>query len=167
MVSDETLLSYPYWRLTFTVHTNAYDKQVGDFISHNNKHVAFFSRSLSNPQCNYTMTDQELLPIAECLHQLQIILFGYEINTLSDHKNLVYAATLSEYKKLMQWRLIIEEVGTNIKHIAGVDNKVSDTINRLPYTPSNKYESFTSKDQCCMNDLLSICRVENNEDFPR
>ena len=148
MVSDETLLSYPYWRLTFTVHTDAYDKQVGDVISHNNKHVAFFSRRLSNPQRNYTKTDQKLLPIAKCLQQFQIILLGYEINALSEHKNLVYAATLSEYQKLMRCRLIIEEVGTNIQHIAGVDNKLSDTINRLPSTPSNKYESCTSKYQC-------------------
>ena len=43
MVSAETLLSYPDWTLTFTVHTNEYDKQLGAVISQNNKPIAFFS----------------------------------------------------------------------------------------------------------------------------
>ena len=36
MVSEKTLLSYPDWKLTFTVHTDASDKQLGAVISHNN-----------------------------------------------------------------------------------------------------------------------------------
>ena len=43
MVSAGKLLSSQYWKLTFTVHTDASDKQLGDFISHNNKPIAFFS----------------------------------------------------------------------------------------------------------------------------
>ena len=71
--------------------------------------------------------------------QFRGITFGYEINVFSDHKNLVYAATLSESKRVMRWRLIIEDFGPNIQHIAGVDNIVADTLSILPYAPSNKY----------------------------
>ena len=70
MISSETLLIYPYWKLPFTVHTDTYDKQLGAVISQNNKPIAFFSRILSNPQCNYTTTAKELLAIVECLKQL-------------------------------------------------------------------------------------------------
>ena len=66
------------------------------------------------------------------------IIFGYEINLLSDHKNLVYAATLSESQRVMRWRLILEEFGPNIQHIAVVDNIVPDMISILPSTPRNK-----------------------------
>ena len=45
------------------------------------------------------------------------ILFGYEINVVSDNKILVYAATLSESQRVMRWRLIIEEFGPKIQHI--------------------------------------------------
>ena len=34
MVSVETLLSYPYLKLPFTVHTYAYDKQLGAIMIH-------------------------------------------------------------------------------------------------------------------------------------
>ena len=55
----------------------------------------------------------------EFLNKFCGILFGYEINVLSDHKNMVYAATLSEYQKVILWQLIIEGFGPNIQHISG------------------------------------------------
>ena len=63
MVSEETLLIYPYRKLTFTVHTDASDKQLSSVISQNNKSIAFFSRRLSRPQRNYTTTYKEPLVI--------------------------------------------------------------------------------------------------------
>ena len=106
---------------------------------------------LIKPQRNYTTTEKELLAIVECLKKFRGIIFGYEINLLSDHNNLVYATTLSEYQRVMRWQLIIEEFGPNIQHIAGVDNILADTLSRLPSTPSDKYETCTRKAQCCAN----------------
>ena len=65
----------------------------------------------------------------------------------------------------MRWRLIIEEFGTNIQHIAGIDNIWSDMISRLLSTSVNKYESSTSMSQCCASKLLEIGKGENNEDY--
>ena len=138
MVSAETLLSYPYWKIPFTVHTNASDKQLGDVISQNNKTIAFFSIRLSKPKRNYTTTEKALLLIVECLNQFCGILFGYEINVSSDHKNLVYAATLSESQRVMRWRLILKDFGPNIQHISGVDNIVAYTLSLFPSTSIDK-----------------------------
>ena len=41
MVSAETLISNPDLRLTFTSHTDEYDKQLGAVISQNNKPIVF------------------------------------------------------------------------------------------------------------------------------
>ena len=76
MVFAENLLSYPDWKLPFTVHTDASDKKLGSFISQNNKPIAFFSRKLGKTQRNYTTTEKELLAILECLKQLRGIIFG-------------------------------------------------------------------------------------------
>ena len=155
MVYVETLLSYSYWKLPFTVHTDSYDKQLGAFIIHNNKTISLFSRKLSKPQRNCTTTDKELLAIVECLKQFRGIIFGYEINVLSDHNNLVYATTLSEYQRVMHWQLNIRDFGPNIQHISIFDNIVADTLSRLPSTPSNKYEPCTRKDQFRANNTYS------------
>ena len=69
MVYDERLLSYPDWKITFTVHTYAYDKQLGVVISQNNKTIYFFPRRFSKPQRNYTTTEKEILVIVEWLQQ--------------------------------------------------------------------------------------------------
>ena len=37
MVSAETLLSYPDWKMPFTVNNDASDKQLFAVISHNNE----------------------------------------------------------------------------------------------------------------------------------
>ena len=131
MVSEETFLNYPDWSKKFTVHTDASDKQLGAVISQDNKPIAFFSRRLSKAQRNYTTTEKELLSIVECLKQFKNILFGYEIDVYSDHKNLVYAATISESQRVMRWRMILEEFAPTIHHISGVDNIVADTLSRL------------------------------------
>ena len=80
MVSDDTLLSYPDWEITFTVHTDASDKHLGAVINQNNKPIDFFSRILSKPQRNCTTTKKELITIVELLQQLSGIIFGYKIH---------------------------------------------------------------------------------------
>ena len=86
MVSAETLLTYPHWKLPFIVHTDASDKQLGAVISHNKKPIAFFSIILIKAQLRYTTTEKELLSILECLKKLRVIFFGYEINLFLDNK---------------------------------------------------------------------------------
>ena len=56
MVFSETLFNYLYWKIPFTVHIYASDKQFGAVISHNNEPIQFLSSILSKPQSNYTTT---------------------------------------------------------------------------------------------------------------
>ena len=46
MVSAETMLSYPDWKLPFIVYTDASDKYLGTVTIQNNKPIDFFSRRL-------------------------------------------------------------------------------------------------------------------------
>ena len=56
MFSSEILLDYPYWKILFTINTDAYDKQLSFFISQNYKPIGLFLIKLSKPQINYTTT---------------------------------------------------------------------------------------------------------------
>ena len=143
MVAKETVLNYPDWTIPFDIHTDASDKQLGAVISQRGNPLAFYSRRLTKAQRNYTTTEKELLSIVECLKQFRGVLFGYKINVYSDHKNLVYTATLSESQRVMRWRLILEEFGPNIQHIAGEDNIVADGLSRLPTTKTDEKKLCT------------------------
>ena len=83
----------------------------------------------------------------ECLKKFRGILLGYEINVFSDYKNLVYAATLSKYQRVMHWRLILEHFGPNIKHIFRVENIVDGMISVLSSTSVDNYKPRTRKDK--------------------
>ena len=80
---------------------------------------------------------------------------------------MVYAATLSEYQRVVRWRFILEEFGPNMQHISGAENKVADMISIFSYTSVDKYNPRTKKAQCFVNKLFAISREEKNEDcFP-
>ena len=143
MVCKEVMLSYPDWTKPFIMHTDASDYQLGAVISQGGKPIAFFSRKLNSAQQNYTTTEKELLSIVECCKEFRNILYGYPITVYTDHKNLMYAATISQSQRVMRWRMILEEFGPDIKHIKGEENTVADAISRLP-TASNDQEQEQS-----------------------
>ena len=110
MVSKGTLLNYPDWNKLFDIHIDASDKPLDAVISPEWKPFASFSQQLLKTQPYYTITDMELLSIVQCLKQFSGILFGYKINVLLDHKNLVYAATVSESQKSDEMEAITQRV---------------------------------------------------------
>ena len=102
----------------------------------------------------------------ECLKQFRRILFGYEINVISNHKNLVYATTLSESQRVMLWILILKDFGPNIHHIFVVDNIVADTLSIFSSTHSNRYNTCTRKAQYRANQSFALGNIEINKDPP-
>ena len=76
----------------------------------------------------------------ETLKEFRNILFGYQIQVFSDHKNLVHAATISQSQRVMRWRLILEEFGPDIKQISGEDNVVANAMSRFPTTTQDQRE---------------------------
>ena len=88
IVARDTLLTYPDFNEKFKIHTNASLFQLGAFISHKGKPIAFYSRKLTDSQQRYTVTDRELLSIVETLKDFRTILIGQKLRIYTDHKNL-------------------------------------------------------------------------------
>ena len=65
MVSAETSFNCLDWKIHFTLHTDASDKQLSAVISHNIKPIAFFSILLINPQREYTATEKDIILIVQ------------------------------------------------------------------------------------------------------
>ena len=126
IVARETMLSYPDYSEVFEIHTDASDKQLGAVISQKGKPLAFFSRKLSDPQENYTVTDKELLSICEALKEFHGMLWGQRIKVYTDHQNLIRDAIGSSSARVQRWRLLLEEYGPEIVYIKGPDNTTAD-----------------------------------------
>ena len=65
---------------------------------------------------------------------------------------MVYAATPSESQKVIHWKIVIEDFGPNIQHMAGVENIVSDKIIRMSSLPNYWDDTSTRNPQCREND---------------
>ena len=57
------------------------------------------------------MTEKKRILILECLKRFIVILFGYEINVYSNHRNMVYNFTLSKLQRVMLCKLILKDFG--------------------------------------------------------
>ena len=130
MVMGEALLAYPDFSKPFHVFTDASDYQLGGVIMQNNKPLAFYTRKLNKAQMNYTTGEQELLGIVETLRTFENILMGQQIVVHTDHLNLLYAKLASA--RMIRWRMLLEEFGPEVRHVAGVKNVVADALSRLP-----------------------------------
>ena len=78
---------------------------------------------------------------------------------------MIYAATLSESQRVMQWISIIGKFGPDIQHIAGVDNIVADMLSRFPPASIDKNKTSTMKSQCRAYKLFDIIRLEENNKY--
>ena len=64
----------------------------------------------------------------------------------------------------MQWRLILEEFGPNIRHIKGEDNIVADAISRFPTASQDPSKNRTESHD--LSEAAECLPLENEEGFP-
>eukprot|EP00957_Ditylum_brightwellii_P008026 608973-Ditylum_brightwellii.AAC.1 len=86
IVSQEMLLVYQDFNISFEIHTDASDAQLGVVISQWGMPIAFYSCKLNSVQKNYTTMERELLDTVETLKELKNILLGQQIKIYTDHK---------------------------------------------------------------------------------
>jgi hypothetical protein len=79
-------------------------------------------------QSKYTVTELELLAIAETLKEFNGMLWGQRINVYTDHKNLTRDGLSLMSDRVTHWRILIEEYAPEIIYIKGIHNTVADAI---------------------------------------
>jgi hypothetical protein len=127
-----TMLTYPQFDKPFTVYTDASEKQIGGVVTHEGKPFVFFSKKLTDTQCRYPVTEQELLAIMETLKYFKHMLLGHDIIVKTDHKNLTHPNSTHTSDHALRQRLVLEEYGAELQYIQGEKNVVADALSRLP-----------------------------------
>ena len=61
----------------------------------------------------------------------------------------IYEATLSETQCVTRWRLLLEQYGAHIHHIAGADSIAADTLNHIESSNAEEDENdiFTTAER--------------------
>jgi len=97
--------------------------------------LGFFSRKLDSAQVRYSTYNRELLACVQRICHIRFMLEGRRFTLYTDHMPLTYALSkAAEPWTPRQCRHLsyVAEFTGDIRHIAGQDNVVADTLSRPP-----------------------------------
>jgi hypothetical protein len=96
---------------------------------------------LSPAELNYEIYDKELLAIVDAFREWRVYLEGskYQVQVLTDHKNLVYFTTTKELnRRQVRWSETLATYNFRISYVKGSENARADALSRKPEYLSNK-----------------------------
>jgi len=139
--STNNLLIHPDHNKEFVVETDASDFAIGCVLSQRSDEdnllhpVAFYSRSMSPAESNYTIYDKELLGIITALevwrHHLEGSKLPFQI--LTDHKNLLYFRKPQHLnQRQIRWGLFLSKFNYRISFRPGEKAGKPDALSRRP-----------------------------------
>ena len=141
ILARDTLLTYLDFNDTFKIHTNASTFHLGAVISQKGKPIAFNSIKITDVEQWYTVTGKKLLIIVETLKEFRNILLGHKLRIYTDNKNITCKNFNTD--RVLRWRLILEEYGTDTEYIKGEKNIVAEALSRIPLN-GNQYTTHKS-----------------------
>lgn len=94
--------------------------------------ICYFSRKMSDAERNYTVYEQELLALVECLKEWEHWL-NRNVEILTDHKPLEYIFTQQDAGgRKARWIEVLSRYDAAVKYRKGVDNWAADALSRAP-----------------------------------
>lgn len=137
LLITDPILKYPDFNKTFILETDASDFALGAVLSQKfedgKEHpIAYASRTLNETECNYSATEKELLAIVWATKNFRPYIFGTKFEIRTDHKPLVWLRQKNDLnRRLLHWKLALEEFEFDIKYKKGVLNNNADALSRL------------------------------------
>ena len=96
------IIQPPDWKLPFEIMYNASDYAVGAVLGQcrDKQHyaISYASKTLTEPQLNYTTTEKELLAVVFAMDKFRSYLVGAKVIVYTDHAALKYLLTKKDAK---------------------------------------------------------------------
>jgi hypothetical protein len=143
-VAEAALLAHPVDGAEICLMVDASDVHVGASLQQRTspsgpwQPLGFFSKKLEAAQQRYSAFDRELWACFAGIRHFRYMLEGRRFVIFTDHKPLTYALhRSSDPWTARQCRQLayIAEYTSDLRHIAGTNNVVADTLSRPPSSP--------------------------------
>ena len=136
------MLSYPDVNKKFVIYTDASDYTIGGLVTQEGRTISCFSKKLNPAQQRYTTTDKELLAVDETLKYHHNIIYGCDIEVMTDHKNLTHNDTKHVSQRVLCQRLSINQnYQAKLIYYEGTLNEGADGLSILPFDDDSKIET--------------------------
>jgi len=164
-VKEAVELNFPSSKAQFTITADASSYALGaclhQVVNGVSSPLGFFSRKMSDVEQRYSTFDRELLAVFCAVKRWKEFVIGSHLTIFTDHKPLIGAINSGKPRisdRQQRQLSFINEVTTDVVHIAGRDNIVADTLSR-----AEKVSTISSNNDPM--DLISICKAQSNSDI--
>ncbi|GJY72174.1 reverse transcriptase domain-containing protein [Tanacetum coccineum] len=94
--------------------------------------IHYASKTLSDAQTNYTVTEKELLAVVYAFEKFRSYLVLFKTIVYTDHSALKYLFAKQDAKpRFLRWILLLQEFNIEIRDKKGAENLVADYLSRL------------------------------------
>jgi len=132
ILTTEPLLKLPDYSQEFQVFADASGEAVGGVLEQNGSPIAYFSKQLSIPQKNYTITEKEALALLLTLERFKSIVINSKIICYTDHSALIWLLNhTSPQGRIMRWIQRFAEFDIEVKYKPGRLNNNADSLSRI------------------------------------
>ncbi|GJT99951.1 reverse transcriptase domain-containing protein [Tanacetum coccineum] len=138
--SDECLASFKILKTRNILMCDASDYVVGAVLGQRKdkyfRPIYYASKTISDAQTNYTVTEKELLAVVYAFEKFRSYLVLFKTIVYTDHSALKYLFNKQDAKpRLIRWILLLQEFTIEIRDKKGAENLAADHLSRLenPY----------------------------------
>ena len=151
-------LPYPNWNRPFILDTDASNSGLGAVLSQLDddgveRPIAFASRSLSDPERNYSTTRQELLAVVWATEHFRVYLLHAQFQIRCDHQALKWLRTFKNPRgPVARWIEHLSEYDYAWIHRPGAQHGNADGLSRYPVDdapPTINSLHFLGSDEAC------------------
>ncbi|GJV13750.1 reverse transcriptase domain-containing protein [Tanacetum coccineum] len=135
-LTEAPILVSPDWDLPFELMCDASDYAVGAVLGQRKdkyfRPIHYASKTLSDAQTNYTVTEKELLVVVYAFEKFRSYLVLSKTIVYTDHSALKYLFNKQHAKlRLIRWVLLLQEFSIEIRNKKGAENLAADHLSRL------------------------------------
>nr|GFA72429.1 reverse transcriptase domain-containing protein [Tanacetum cinerariifolium] len=142
-LTEAPILIAPNWDQPFELMCDASDYAVGAVLGKRiEKHfwpIHYASKTMNQPETNYTTTEKEMLAVVYAFEKFRSYLIMNKSIVYTDHSALKYLFAKKDTKaRLLRWILLLQEFDFKVIDTRGPENYAADHISRL----ENPYENI-------------------------
>ncbi|GJY59249.1 reverse transcriptase domain-containing protein [Tanacetum coccineum] len=135
-LTEDPILVAPDWDLPFEIMCDASDFAVGAVLGQRKtkqfQPIHYASKTMTNAQAHYTMTEKELLAVVYAFEKFRPYLVLSKTIVYTDHSALKYLLAKQDAKpRLLRWILLLQEFDVIICDKKGAENLAADHLSRL------------------------------------
>lgn len=167
------ILTCPDFNLPFIVQADASSYGIGSVLSQHfeegEKVIAYYSRSLTKAERNFTVTEKECLAVIWSIEKMRPYLEGSTFTVITDHHSLLWLHNLRDPTgRLARWAIRLQQYDFKIVHRKGTEHVVPDALSRAVAPAPEEIDLITvsekSRDNWYSGMLYQV--KENPQKYP-